>query len=383
MQGGAGSEEEAGPSRRPAAAQRSRRRPRAEMEEEGGAAGHAEQAEGRQSKRQRRARGAGGRALSNYSWLLATRPTSAVYVPQAGDCVVYLREGHERYLQDTNDKRPPPWATLRHGRSIRPAEPCRWAWGRRGPDARGHLLFAILCCAGAKRLLRAVPLCGSPSLTRPCAHAASSRPASPWLQVGGCAVRDCQRRYRLHRGPADPHVHAGRLPAQGRPRSRSSASARPRLPAPASTAAQSRVVALVLTLPHTLPCPVLPRPGPAWSALFVHLQCTHTCRSATHISSSASCLQDTCFAVEVPPPVANCVEYVVLASRFQASVVSQCWEVGQRCQVVRGRPACGCHTRQLPPAAAGAQAPLQLPQHTYASHPNTHFMVLPPAAVLE
>lgn len=30
-------------------------------------------------------------------------------VLQAGDEVVYLREGHEQYLRNTNDKRQPPW----------------------------------------------------------------------------------------------------------------------------------------------------------------------------------------------------------------------------------------------------------------------------------
>ena len=40
--------------------------------------------------------------------------------------MVYLREGHEQFLAATNDKRPPPWRMLSHGRSIRPAEPARW-----------------------------------------------------------------------------------------------------------------------------------------------------------------------------------------------------------------------------------------------------------------
>lgn len=41
--------------------------------------------------------------------------------------MVYFREGHQRFLDATNDKRQPPWATLRNGRRLRPAEPCRCA----------------------------------------------------------------------------------------------------------------------------------------------------------------------------------------------------------------------------------------------------------------
>lgn len=33
----------------------------------------------------------------------------AVYVPQMGDSVVYLRAGHKEYLDSTRDKRRPPW----------------------------------------------------------------------------------------------------------------------------------------------------------------------------------------------------------------------------------------------------------------------------------
>ena len=40
------------------------------------------------------------------------------------DAVVYLREGHAQYLARTNDKRAPPWQSVRHGRTMRPAEPC-------------------------------------------------------------------------------------------------------------------------------------------------------------------------------------------------------------------------------------------------------------------
>lgn len=44
---------------------------------------------------------------------------------QAGDEVVYLREGHAQYLSNTNDKRQPPWQAVTRGRAMRGAEPCR------------------------------------------------------------------------------------------------------------------------------------------------------------------------------------------------------------------------------------------------------------------
>ncbi len=46
---------------------------------------------------------------------------------QAGDEVVYLREGHAQYLQNTNDKRQPPWQVRRRqeGRGA-PVELGRW-----------------------------------------------------------------------------------------------------------------------------------------------------------------------------------------------------------------------------------------------------------------
>ena len=34
------------------------------------------------------------------------------YVPQLGDEVVYLREGHAKFLAEQSDKRRPPWETL-------------------------------------------------------------------------------------------------------------------------------------------------------------------------------------------------------------------------------------------------------------------------------
>ena len=35
-----------------------------------------------------------------------------MYVPQMGDCVVYLRDGHKEFLDATRDKRRPPWQLL-------------------------------------------------------------------------------------------------------------------------------------------------------------------------------------------------------------------------------------------------------------------------------
>lgn len=35
-----------------------------------------------------------------------------VYVPQLDDEVVYLREGHAKFLAHNSDKRRPPWETL-------------------------------------------------------------------------------------------------------------------------------------------------------------------------------------------------------------------------------------------------------------------------------
>lgn len=37
--------------------------------------------------------------------------------------------------------------------------------------------------------------------------------------------------------------------------------------------------------------------------------------------------------VEVPPPIAGHPEFVVHRSRFEASLLAKCWEVGDECQV--------------------------------------------------
>lgn len=42
----------------------------------------------------------------------AGQQVPSVYVPQMGDQVVYLRTGHQRFLESHNDKRPPPWEAL-------------------------------------------------------------------------------------------------------------------------------------------------------------------------------------------------------------------------------------------------------------------------------
>lgn len=37
--------------------------------------------------------------------------------------------------------------------------------------------------------------------------------------------------------------------------------------------------------------------------------------------------------MEVPPPIAGHPEFVVHRTRFEASLLSKCWEVGDQCQV--------------------------------------------------
>ncbi|KAL4448446.1 hypothetical protein ABPG75_005665 [Micractinium tetrahymenae] len=196
------SEDEAGPSRRAAAAQprASRRRGRAEMEaeEEAGPSEPAAGAAGEGGRQRKRQRHGGWRELVNYGWLLVSEQTPGVYVPQVGDSVVYLREGHERFLTSTNDKRPPPWHTLRGGRGMRPAEPCT--------------VVSV--------------------------------------------------EYVIANDGTD----------------------------------------------HTL------------------------AQLTLSVSEEASPLKDTCFAVEVPPPIAGHAEFVVHHSRFEASLLSKCWEVGHECQ---------------------------------------------------
>jgi hypothetical protein len=107
-------------SRRQAAAQqRSRRRRRQEIEEDtdegdetdeeaqqhqraATAAGQQQQSRRPERKRQNRGRSGGGRAISNYSWLLGTEQTCAWYAPQVRLCCLSLSLSH------TIGRPPPP-----------------------------------------------------------------------------------------------------------------------------------------------------------------------------------------------------------------------------------------------------------------------------------
>ena len=44
--------------------------------------------------------------------------------------------------------------------------------------------------------------------------------------------------------------------------------------------------------------------------------------------------------MEVPPPIAGHAEFVVHRSRFEASVVQKCWEVGDQTQVRQASRRC-------------------------------------------
>ena len=106
-------EEQAGPSSRPSSRTRRRSERRARRWE---SVGHHPAAP----------RGRGGRPLAADAWLAVSEHTPGVYVPQAGDEVVYLREGHARLLELTHNKRAAaPWHAVRHGHTMRLAEPCR------------------------------------------------------------------------------------------------------------------------------------------------------------------------------------------------------------------------------------------------------------------
>ena len=64
------------------------------------------------------------RSMSHYQWLIHDKRFSAIYAPQLGDEVIYLRQGHESILQEIATELAPPWETFRNGDRIRPAEPC-------------------------------------------------------------------------------------------------------------------------------------------------------------------------------------------------------------------------------------------------------------------
>ena len=65
----------------------------------------------------------GARKMEDYSWLTATSRQPGSYIPQAGDQVVYLLQGHKKYLSDTNDKMPSMELSLANIGTVRPAEP--------------------------------------------------------------------------------------------------------------------------------------------------------------------------------------------------------------------------------------------------------------------
>ena len=65
------------------------------------------------------------RQESAYAWLASADYLPGVYVPQVGDDVVYIRQGHAAVLEDTQDQRPPPWETVPRGRTMRSIESCR------------------------------------------------------------------------------------------------------------------------------------------------------------------------------------------------------------------------------------------------------------------
>lgn len=115
------------------------------------------------------------------------------WVLQAGDEVVYLREGHEQYLRNTNDKRQPPWQVGGVGTCIVwlvvcarecgnthftfPALMARCTVGRR---TRGCFLLLTACCHAAL-----LPPGGGPRGR----HAARGA-----LPGGGCGLRNLGRR---------------------------------------------------------------------------------------------------------------------------------------------------------------------------------------------
>ncbi|KAK9915369.1 hypothetical protein WJX75_008121 [Coccomyxa subellipsoidea] len=72
-----------------------------------------------------------GRSIKAYSWLQVLAQTPGVYVPQLGDDVVYLQQGHRLYFEKMNDKRRGPWDTVisnaagSRGCRMRQAEPAR------------------------------------------------------------------------------------------------------------------------------------------------------------------------------------------------------------------------------------------------------------------
>lgn len=65
-----------------------------------------------------------GDTMGAHTQVSSTAP--AVYVPQMGDAVMYLRDGHKAYLRATNDKRRPPCDTMQVRTPLPPLYiPCR------------------------------------------------------------------------------------------------------------------------------------------------------------------------------------------------------------------------------------------------------------------
>ncbi len=63
------------------------------------------------SQHEQPARGLLPTRMHNMSWQVGRQQPGA-YVPQLGDEVVYLRDGHAAFLEQTSDKRRPPWQAL-------------------------------------------------------------------------------------------------------------------------------------------------------------------------------------------------------------------------------------------------------------------------------
>ncbi|XVF28225.1 hypothetical protein REPUB_Repub15cG0011200 [Reevesia pubescens] len=60
------------------------------------------------------------------SWLmLTTHEEGSRYIPQLGDEIVYLRQGHQEYVDHTSLKEAGPWTSLKGGNMLRAVEYCR------------------------------------------------------------------------------------------------------------------------------------------------------------------------------------------------------------------------------------------------------------------
>ena len=102
-------------------------------------------------------------------------------------------------------------------------------------------------------------------------------------QGGGCAVRGCQRRQRPHAGAADAGLHRRRISAQGKK--------------PFGDGEGCAALALD-SLQHAGAAPVLRPAAPV-------------CGNESQTELPLPLLQDTCFTVEVPPPIAGHPEFVI------------------------------------------------------------------------